>query len=187
VIVTIPPGPTIERTPTKIPPTATPRPPTETPITPQPTITPSGPTLDPNATNTKSIFDKAPKTVGNFTLVNDSGLTYTLANFVQLNYRTPDGALYVIKVFVTNNMGDVGTRYIALTQSLQSAQKLNNFDDEAIITAPPNALYIAVRFRNSTVELYRPDPKGTTPKPITDDAAVALVRAVYQTLPGVKP
>lgn len=186
VIVTLPPAPTIERTPTKIPPSPTPRPPTETPITPLPTITPSGPTLDPAAANTKSIFDAAPKTVGNFTLVADAGITYTTTNFVQLSYRTPEGAVYVIKIFVTNGMNDAGVRYVGLTSALQGAQKLTGFADEAIITAAPNALYIAIRFRNATVELYRPDPKGTTPKPLTDDQALALVRAIYQLLPGTK-
>lgn len=181
-VETLPPRSPIPRTPTGIPPSETPRPPTNTPYTPQPTITSSGPTLDSSAINAKKIKDGAPLTVGPFTLVKDDKLTTSSDFGLTLYYRTSEGALYKIIIFITASAGGSRERYAGITAGLKGAQQLSGLGDEAVITAAPNQMYIAMRWRNVAMELYRPDPRGTTPKPITDDDAKALMNALYQLL-----
>jgi hypothetical protein len=183
VIETLPPRPTLERTATQVIPTDTVVAPTSPPVTAAPTITSSGPTLESSENNTKRLLDSAPAQVGPFTLVKDSRLNYATEYGLVLFYRTSEGALYEIKVWVTLSAGGANERYQAIVGGIKTGvQPLRGIGDEAIITTPPNPLYMAVRWRNISLEMYRPDPKGTTPKPITDDEARGLVQALFNLL-----
>ncbi len=183
IIATLPPRPTIVRTPTQIPPTDTPIPPTQPPVTAAPTITSSGPTLESSEANSRRLLGAAPAEVGPFTLVKDDKLNNSAQYGLTLYYRTSEGALYKIIIFVTKSAGEARERYGALIGSVKSGlQPMNGIGDEASITTPPNPLYIAVRWRNISLELYRPDPRGTTPKPISDDDARNLIQALFNLL-----
>jgi hypothetical protein len=181
VIATLPPR-TIVRTPTPIRPTATPLPPSQTPYTPDPTITSSGPTLVSSTQQAKRINDNMPAEVGPFKKKEVQGGTYASQFGGVMYYVTSEGAVYQIKYWLTGSAGDAAQRYVGLVRNARGAQPLNGLGDEAVIVPAPNPLYIAVRWRNISLELYRPDPRGTTPKPITDDEAIALIRSVYSTL-----
>jgi hypothetical protein len=173
----------IPRTPTQIPPTETTAPTSTTQPTAAPTITSSGPTLEAGEANTKKLLDSAPKELGPFTLLNNDKMNNAAEYGLTLYYRTSEGALYRIIIFVTKSAGESAERYNALVSSIKSgAQNFGGIGDQGIITTPPNQLYIAIRWRNITLEMYRPDPRGTTPKPISDDDARKLIQALFDLL-----
>jgi hypothetical protein len=118
-----------------------------------------------------------------FTKLNQEGSTATHGSTVY--YRTPEGAVYEVVLWITDSAGASAERFNSISQGIEGKQALK-LGDEAFITPAGNRLFIAIRYRNMNLELSRPDPKGTTPKPLTDSQALDLMTALFKQLPQGK-
>jgi hypothetical protein len=179
-IVATQPKVTVDWTATPLPSTSTKNPSSATPAPPPATITASGPTVESSEKNSKAFNQASPKESGPFTRVDSDSIAGTYGS--TLEYKTPEGAVYQIVLFITRSAGEANERFSMLSSGISGKQALK-LGDESFITTPPTRLYIGVRWRNITLEMYRPDPKGTTPKPISDSEALKLIESLYASLP----
>jgi hypothetical protein len=180
IIVTLPP-----RTPEK---SLTPQPPpaTVTPTlspTPAPSITASGPTLSSNAVNVYAIATAAPLNVGPFHLVPTNTNVDNKGTGLTLAYRTDDGAIYTVVIFLAIDLQNAVERYQAEVNSLTDKQPAK-VGDEAIYAPTDLNLLFVIRFRNAVININRPPANGTVPTvKITADQATQLALLIYNAIP----
>jgi len=180
VIVTLPPRtPDISSTPQ--PPTATATP--SLSPTPAPTITASGPTLASSAFNVYAIATAAPLSIGPFHLVPANTVVDNLGNGLTLNYRTDDGAIYSVVIFISLNLQDAMDRYQSEISSLKDKQPAK-VGDEAMYAPTDTNLLFVIHFRNVVININRPPVNGTVPMvKITADQATQLALLIFNALP----
>ena len=172
---------TPDNTATAVPPTDTLAPTDVTPATPAPTVTISGTMISQGVSNAKAINAAAPASVGPFTLVKPSSVAYQYGS--TLYYRTEDGALYTIILFLTSSATDAVTRYSAELAGVANPQPLK-LGDEAVYSMVDTKVLALIHYRNVIIDIYRPDPTGTVPTvKLTDDQVKQLATDMFQLVP----
>ena len=148
-----------------------------------PTITASGPILDSNATNVYAIATSAPLNVGPFHLVPANTLVDNRGNGLTLAYRTDDGAVYTVVIFLSLTLQDAVARYQSEVTSLNDKRPAN-VGDEAVYAPTDLNLLFVIRFRNAVININRPPANGTVPTiKIMVDQATQLALLVYNAIP----
>jgi len=145
-----------------------------------PTITASGPMLDAKADNAQAFNKKAPSVIRAFKRVDTRSLTST--NGATMQFRTSDGTVYQVVLWITPSAQDALTRYQVETSPISARQTLN-VGDEGIIAAD-GPIMAEVRYRNMVLIVYRPTAKGRTPrKPLTDIEITNFVTTLFKAIP----
>jgi|GEM_PF-1182670 len=145
-----------------------------------PTITASGPTLASKVTNAQAFNKNVPETVGVLKRIDAQSAATTYGSV--LHFRTDDGAVYQVVLWITLSAQDALTRYQIETNAISSKQPLK-VGDEAILTASGPVL-AEVRYRNMVLIISRPDAKDTVPhKPLTDDQVIGFVNTLFKAIP----
>ena len=172
VIDTLTTNTTIASTQTSTPPIVT--------STSSPTVTASGATLNAKTDNAQAFNKKAPGVIGAFKRVDTQSLTST--NGATMQFRTNDGTVYQVVLWITPSAQDALTRYQVETSPISAKQTLN-VGDEGIIAAD-GSIMAEVRYRNTVLIVYRPTAKGSTlRKPLTHDEIVGFVTALFKSIP----
>jgi len=175
-----PTGTLIANLPTTMPTVA----PTTTPVPPQPTITSSGPMLPESQNNAIAFTTAVPQSAGPFTLVKDG---MVLSPFgARLMYKTEDGQIYQVLLWITQSAQDSSDRYHIETDSVQSKQSLK-LGDEGVYSMSDTHILAVIRYRNVVIDVYRPaDPSGTVPlQKFTDDQVQTLLQQLFAALPAM--
>ncbi len=172
---------TPDNTATPIPPTAT-LPPTDViSATPAPTVTISGTAISQGVSNAKAFNAAAPASVGPFQLVKTSSVAYQYGSV--LYYRTEDGALYTILLWLTTSATDAVMRYSGEVANIANPQPLK-LGDEAVYSMVDTRLLAVIHYRNVIIDIDRPDPTGTVPTvKLTDDQVKQLATQMFQLIP----
>ncbi|MHB8629707.1 MAG: hypothetical protein ACYDBJ_23620 [Aggregatilineales bacterium] len=168
--------------------TATPIQPSDTPIptdyispTPGPTATLSGSAIPQGVADAKAFNAAAPASVGPFQLVKPNSVSSQYGS--TLYYRTEDGALYTIVLWLTNSDADAITRYQLELGNIANPQPLK-LGDEAVYSMVDTKELALIHFRNAIIDIYRPDPSGTLPTvKLTDDEVKQLATQLFQSIP----
>ncbi len=182
-------------------PTDTPAPtltPSEAPPTLGPTITSSGPTVAPQATNAEAFVQSVPTSVGPFQI-------YPTAKAASANaqapaspnlaapivnaggsafyYRTSDGALYQVVLWLTGSAQDAFDHFNVDKGSMTGTQTLQ-LGDEGYYSMVDLRLMVIIRYRNMVIDIYRPVPNSTVPtvKP-TDQQVKDLATQIFGVVP----
>ncbi len=150
-------------------------------VTSGPTVTSSGPILSPGTSNSAAFNKSSPASSGPFKRITAQNGSYEYGSV--LSYRTDDGAVYQVALWITRSAQDAVDRYSLETSTLLSKQPLK-VGDEGIITAT-DPVMAEVHYRNMVLIIYRPEPTGTVPKiKITDSQLIDLVNALFKAIPA---
>jgi len=147
---------------------------------PAPTITPSGPILDPKTANAQSFNTNVPSTIGSLKRLNTKNLTSAYGAAMQ--FRTDNGAIYQVALWITPSAQDALTRYQVDTSQLSGKQPLK-IGDEAILTTS-SVILAEVRYRNMVLIVYRPTLQGIgSYKPLADDEITSFISTLFKAIP----
>ena len=154
--------------------------PTYIPPTVAPTITASDPTLVPNTVNAQAFNKNAPGVIGPFKRV--ATQTVTSGNGATMQFRTSDGTLYQVVLWMLPSAQDALTHYQVETSQISAKQPLKVGDEGIIAAAGP--ILAEVRYRNTVLIVYRPTAKSAvTPMPLTNDEITSFVSALLKAVP----
>jgi len=145
-----------------------------------PTITASGPMLDAKNDNAQAFNKKTPGVIGALKRVDTQSLTST--NGATMQFRTNDGTIYQVVLWITPSAQDALTRYQVETSPISAKQPIQVGDEGIIAVAGP--IMAEVRYRNMVLIVYRPTAKGRAPrKPLTDVEITGFVTALFNSIP----